>query len=103
MRPSGELDISARAWVSTIGSLSTYTTRDSGATAWASSCTFGEVGMPVPMSRNCRTPCFSARWRTTRSMKVRVVRIEVGRAYQACTEACAATRSGAKLVLPPMR
>ena len=30
MRPSGVLVSSARAWTMTIGSLSTYTTRDSG-------------------------------------------------------------------------
>jgi hypothetical protein len=41
---------------STSGSLSTYTTRAPGAAACAISWMFGEVGMPVPMSRNCRIP-----------------------------------------------
>jgi hypothetical protein len=28
--------------------------------AWAISCTFGLVGMPVPMSGNCRMPASDA-------------------------------------------
>ena len=59
--PASWLVSRARAWARTIGSLSTYTTRVSGATAWATSWTLGLVGMPVPMSRNCRTPASSAR------------------------------------------
>src|SRR5580693_7561935 len=34
------------------------------------SCRFGLVGMPVPMSRNCRTPS-AARYATVRHMKAR--------------------------------
>ena len=60
-RPSAVPAISARAWASTIGSLSTYSTRDSGSISWATSWTFPALGMPVPMSRNCRTPASRAR------------------------------------------
>jgi len=42
-------------------SLSTYTTRASGATACATSCVLSIAGSPVPMSRNCRTRASSAR------------------------------------------
>jgi hypothetical protein len=59
--PSGVPAISARAWASTIGSLSTYSTRDSGAVSWATSWTLPAVGMPVPMSRNWRMPASRAR------------------------------------------
>ena len=51
----------ARAWASTIGSLSTYTTRAVGAAAWATSCVLFADGRPVPMSRNWRMPSVAAR------------------------------------------
>jgi hypothetical protein len=60
-RPSWPPAIRALAWASTIGSLSTYSTRDSGAISWATSWTFPAVGMPVPTSRNCRTPASRVR------------------------------------------
>jgi hypothetical protein len=60
-RPPGAPAIRARAWTSTIGSLSTYSTRDDGAISWATSWTLPALGMPVPMSRNCRIPASRVR------------------------------------------
>jgi hypothetical protein len=54
--PSGVPTSRARACASTTGSLSASTIRASGAMSCTTSCRFGLVGMPVPMSRNCRTP-----------------------------------------------
>ena len=60
------LSRSARLCSSTMGSLSTYTTRAAGTTFWTTSCVFPTVGSPEPMSTNCRTPCcaihLAARW-----------------------------------------
>jgi hypothetical protein len=41
--------------------LSTYTMRASGVIAWATWWTLGVVGIPVPMSMNCRMPASRAR------------------------------------------
>src|SRR5215467_3002618 len=61
--PSGLLVSRARACARTMGSLSTYTTRDSGYTTrdsgaarWATSWVLSADGRPVPMSGNCRIP-----------------------------------------------
>jgi hypothetical protein len=54
--PSGVPASSARAWVSTSGSLSTYTTRAPGAAARATSWVLSAVGSPDPVSTNWRTP-----------------------------------------------
>ncbi|CAM5238093.1 hypothetical protein SFUMM280S_00248 [Streptomyces fumanus] len=78
--PSGVLDSSPWERVSTIGSLSTYTTRAPGATDCAISCRLGEVGMPVPMSRNWRIPASSASQRTARFIQSRLARMWTGRA-----------------------
>src|SRR5690242_2306066 len=43
---------SARAWVTTSGSLSTYAPRAWGTAFRALSCTLGDVGRPAPMSTN---------------------------------------------------
>lgn len=48
---------SALPCVATTGSLSTYTTRASGAWRSATSCTFSCAGRPEPRSRNWVTPC----------------------------------------------
>src|SRR5580658_363045 len=66
--------LSARAWASTIGSLSTYTTCASGVIAWATWCTLPLVGRPVPRSRNCRIPASAARYRTARPRNARLAR-----------------------------
>jgi hypothetical protein len=91
----------ARAWASTIGSLSTYSTRDSGATAWATSWTLPALGMPVPMSRNWRIPASAASQRTARPRKARWARTWV-RIEGSCSAMASPTaRSAGKLSLPP--
>src|ERR1035441_6713904 len=68
-------------------SLSTYTTRDRGSASWAISCVLPSTGMPVPMSRNWRTPRL-ARWRTTRLRKHRLARTPAtiwGRSFMTCS------------------
>jgi hypothetical protein len=67
----------AAAWAGTTGSLSQWTTRASGAICCATWCRWGSVGMPVPMSRNCRTPC-PASQRVARCMKARSTRAITG-------------------------
>ena len=47
---------SAVPCASTIGSLSTYTTRAPGVTCRTRSCVLPWVGSPAPMSMNCRIP-----------------------------------------------
>ena len=74
--PSGRPTSRARAWASTIGSLSTYTTRLAGAMDWATSWVLLALGMPVPMSRNWRTPASAARNRTPRARNARLARTE---------------------------
>jgi hypothetical protein len=61
VEPPGLLVIRARACASTIGSLSPSKTLLSGAVAWATSWVLSAVGMPDPMSRNCRMPASVAR------------------------------------------
>jgi hypothetical protein len=81
--------------------IATYTIRVAGATACATSCVLPAVGSPVPMSRNWRTPRSAARQRTARIKKARFARTSVmipGLAAIACS---AASRSAAKLSLPP--
>ena len=65
---------SAREYAITIGSLSTYTTRVSGAIAWATSCVQSGAGMPGPMSMNWRMPA-SVMKRTARRRKARFSRM----------------------------
>ncbi len=99
--PSGVLVNSARACASTIGSLSTYTILESGATDCATSWVLFAEGMPVPMSRNWRIPASPARKRTTRprnSRLARMSRIIVGRTAMT---SWAAILSGSKWSLPP--
>ena len=91
---------SARAWLSTIGSLSTYTTRASGSTDWATWCVLSAVGMPVPMSRNWRTPA-CAMYRTERPRNRRLARTPGTMVGVAAIARSAASRSEAKLSLPP--
>src|ERR1017187_10296112 len=70
-----------------MASLSTYTTRDHGSASWAISCVLPGTGMPVPMSRNWRTPRL-ARWRTTRLRKHRLARTPAtiwGRSFMTCS------------------
>ena len=59
------------------------------------------VGSPVPISRNCRIPASSARYRTARRRKAR----DAGAAMRitgATSMSCrAAARSTSKLSLPP--
>jgi hypothetical protein len=50
--------------------LSTYTTRVSGAIAWATSCVQSGAGMPGPMSMNWRMPSSTMK-RTARRRKAR--------------------------------
>jgi hypothetical protein len=54
--PSGALVSSARAQASTIGSLSTYTIRESGAMSWATWWVFCAVGRPVPKVKKLPDP-----------------------------------------------
>jgi hypothetical protein len=58
-------------------SWSTYTTRLPGAADWATSWVLFAVGMPVPISRNCRMPAAPARWLTARARKCRLARAPV--------------------------
>ena len=101
VEPSGPLASSARAWVSTIGSLSTYTIRESGATAWATSWVLFADGMPVPMSRNCLIPSSADRYRTARARNARFARTRVRSPGVTASTRSAASRSAAKLSLPP--
>ena len=71
---SGCWSVGRPAWVATIGSLSTYTTRVSGAVSRAISWVLGEVGMPVPMSMICRMPLADHRSRPRRRRKARLAR-----------------------------
>jgi hypothetical protein len=103
VRPSGELVSSALACAKTIGSLSAYTTREDGATAWATSCTLFAVGNPVPMSRNCRMPASAARNRTTRPSHARFSRAEVRAIGVLASTFSAISRSAAKWFLPPRK
>jgi hypothetical protein len=56
----------ARTCDSTIGSLSTYTTRHAGSTDCATSRLASAPGSPAPTSMNCLTPASRARNRTAR-------------------------------------
>ncbi len=51
------------------------------------------MGMPLPMSRNCRTPYSAARARVTRIMKSRLVRAAVTISGSLATTASAARTS----------
>src|ERR1017187_3729193 len=88
---------SAREWACTIGSLSTYTTRASGAIAWATWCTLPLVGSPVPRSRNWRIPHSPARNRTARPRNLRFSRARNGTSGACSVSFRAAIRSAAKL------
>ena len=57
----------ARTCESTIGSLSTYTTRQAGSTDCARSRLACAPGSPAPTSMNCPIPASTARNRTARS------------------------------------
>ena len=72
--PSGLLVSRARAWLSTIGSLSTYTTRDCGAARCATWWVLFAERSPVPMSRNCLTPASVTRKCTARARNARCAR-----------------------------
>src|ERR1035441_5752880 len=85
------------AWVSTTRSLSTYTIRDSGAVRCATSWVLPAVGIPVPMSRNWRTPASPARNRTPRPRNARFARAAAAIAGSAASARSAAARSTAKL------
>ena len=70
--------------------------------AWATLCRLGEVGMPVPKSKNWSMPA-SASARVERCMKDRLAAGAVaaqGKTAMACP---AASRSAAKLVTPPRK
>jgi hypothetical protein len=84
----------------TIGSMSTYTTRASAATACTTSWVFPTVGSPDPTSMNCRIPC-SASQRAARWWKLRFAQAASGRSGRAVMIRCAAIRSAGKLCLPP--
>jgi hypothetical protein len=99
--PSGELVSSARAWTSTMGSLSTYTMRDSGAMPCATWCVLLAVGMPVPMSRNWRMPASRLRYATARRRNRRFSIAAVLIVGKAAATASPDARSAAKLSLPP--
>jgi hypothetical protein len=86
---------------STIGSLSTYTTRDSGAIACATSWVLPAAGRPVPMSRNWRIPASAARNSTARPRKARLARTERDIFGSFFSASSAAARSAAKLSFPP--
>ena len=95
---SGAVSIAARE--NTSGSLSTYTTRAPGSPAWATSCTFGRFGSPLPMSMNCRIPA-SRRKPTARARNRRLPRT-VSRISGMNRITCsAAARSASKLSVPP--
>ena len=82
-------------------SLSTYTIREPGAAAWATSWTFCSVGMPEPMSRNCLMPLSRARYRTARPRKARLARIMALMLGSTAIIARATSWSARKLWLPP--
>ena len=92
---------SARAWASTIGSLSTYTTRASGVISRETWCTLPRVGSPVPRSRNWRMPASPARNRTARPRNARLALAMSGTWGAARASRSAAIRSAAKLSCPP--
>src|SRR5450755_579080 len=64
----------ALACTCTIGSLSTYTIRDSGAISCATWWVFSAVGRTVPISRNGRIPAAPAGYCTARRRKARLAR-----------------------------
>ncbi len=82
----------APAWVATMGSLSTYATRTSGAISAATSWVLGEVGMPVPMSTICRIPAPTT-VRTARRRKARLARTLTRASGASSTTRSAAWRS----------
>ena len=100
--PSGLLVSRALACARTMGSLSKYTTRDSGYTTrdsgaarWAPSWVLSADGRPVPMSGNCRIPASPTRYRTARPRNAgwaRTLGRMVGYAAITCS---AASRSAA--------
>lgn len=82
------------------GSWSTYITRASGSAARATSCTFPNVGMPEPMSRNWVTPSDTA-YRTARRMNARFACMTLGSPGMNSMALRAASRSTSKLCEPP--
>jgi hypothetical protein len=71
--------------------------------ACATSCTLLVVGSPLPMSRNCRIPASSTRYRTARPRNARFSRAPVRAPGVATSIFSAVSRSAAKLFLPPMK
>jgi hypothetical protein len=82
-------------------SLSTYTIRASGATRWATWWVLSAVGSPVPMSRNWRMPSWPARYRTARPKNARSARAWATMIGSMAATLSPASRSTAKLSLPP--
>ena len=66
-------------------------------------CTLACVGRPPPRSRNCRTPACPVRYRTTRPRNDRLSRAIAATSGIAAMSCPAASRSAAKLSLPPSR
>jgi hypothetical protein len=91
-----------RLCMTATGSMSTYTTRASGATFWATSCTLPRVGMPEPMSRNWRMPA-PARCRAARCRKARLRWAWIARSGINARPCRISSRSAAKLWQPPSR
>ena len=94
--------ISASARMNTTGSLSTYATRAAAPPAEATSWVLGLVGRPVPTSRYCRIPA-PRKNRTARSRNRRFPRALSRICGITDSDISAASRSAAKLSLPPSR
>ena len=91
---------SARPCTSTRGSLSTYTTRAAGLTAWAISWVFCAVGSPEPRSRNWSMPRADM-YLTARPSVWRFMIALVRQPGNTVIARSATARSHAKLSLPP--
>jgi hypothetical protein len=82
-------------------SLSTYTTLDCGAAAWATWWVLFAEGSPVPMSRNWRIPACVTRKCTAQARNARCARTATRISGYAAATRSATARSAAKLSLPP--
>ena len=103
MAPPGADVISARACDSTIGSLSTYTMRHSGAIDCATSWVAPTRGSPVPMSRICLMPASATKKRSARCWNARRAGAMAATTGAVAASVRAALRSASKLSWPPYR
>src|SRR3984957_9845138 len=97
-----EASSASSAWPcrNTLGSLSTYTTREARFIVWAIWCVFCTVGRPEPRSRNWVTP-WPTMYLTARPRAARLRRAPLPSSPIVLTAAAATARSTAKLSLPP--